>query len=166
MAEMTAKERLQPSLLDRLTDDEPDKQVEERNKRVLTMQKLRAAVLRDLTWLFNTTHLEVTQDLSAQGDVRTSVLNYGMPELAGHTAAGADIQKFEKEMKRAILLFEPRILKNSLKIRSVIIEDQMSHNAISFEIDGELWGQPVPEHLLLRTQVDLENGDVTVSDFV
>jgi len=33
MAELTQKERLQPSLLDRLTDDEPDKLSEAREQR-------------------------------------------------------------------------------------------------------------------------------------
>lgn len=33
MAELTPKDRLQPSLLDRLTDDEPDKTQESREKR-------------------------------------------------------------------------------------------------------------------------------------
>lgn len=32
MAELTSKERLQPSLLDRLTDDEPDKTQESRDQ--------------------------------------------------------------------------------------------------------------------------------------
>ena len=36
MAELTPKERLQPSLLDRLTDDEPEQQQESRDKRVLS----------------------------------------------------------------------------------------------------------------------------------
>lgn len=164
MAELTAKERLQPSLLDRLTDDEPEKKVEERTKRVLSMQKLRSAVLRDLTWLLNTTHLQALQDLGAYPGVEQSVLNYGLPVLAGHTASSVALEEFEKALKQAILSFEPRILKNSLRIRSVLLEKEMSHNALSFEVEGDLWGQPVPEHLLLRTQVDLENGNVTVME--
>ena len=53
MAELTQKERLQPSLLDRLTDDEPPTQQESREKRVLSMHKLRLFVLRDISWLLN-----------------------------------------------------------------------------------------------------------------
>jgi type VI secretion system protein ImpF len=40
----------------------------------------------------------------------------------------------------------------------------MSHNALSFEIESELWAQPLPLHLFLRTAVDLEAGKVEVSD--
>jgi type VI secretion system protein ImpF len=63
MPELSHKERLQPSLLDRLTDDEPEVRVESRDKRVLSQEKLRASVLRDLTWLFNTTQLSALIDL-------------------------------------------------------------------------------------------------------
>ena len=52
------QERLQPSLLDRLIDDEPEKTVEAPDQRVLSKARLRQAVLRDLAWLFNTTRLE------------------------------------------------------------------------------------------------------------
>ena len=58
MAELSPKERLQPSLLDRLTDDEPDEQEESRDRRVLSMSQLRQSVLRDVGWLLNTRSLE------------------------------------------------------------------------------------------------------------
>ncbi len=48
---------LQPSLLDRLTDDEPQRQAESPTAQVLGRHALRAAVLRDLAWLMNTTRL-------------------------------------------------------------------------------------------------------------
>jgi len=90
MAELTTQERLQPSLLDRLTDDEPDSKQESRERRVLSLPRLREAVLRDLAWLFNTTHLAVAEDLSNYPYVARSVLNFGMPELTGATVAGLD----------------------------------------------------------------------------
>ena len=35
---------------------------------------------------------------------------------------------------------------------------------IEFEIRGHLWSQPVPIEILLRTQLDLEAGQVEVRD--
>jgi type VI secretion system protein ImpF len=35
---------------------------------------------------------------------------------------------------------------------------------IEFQIRGHLWAQPVPLEILLRTQVDLEAGLVSVRD--
>ena len=51
MADPSPTERLQPSLLDRLTDDAPTVLTEPREARVLTKGQLRTAVLRDLAAL-------------------------------------------------------------------------------------------------------------------
>ncbi len=48
MPELSQKERLQLSLLDRLSDDEPDKLSESRDKRVITVSRLKQLVQRDL----------------------------------------------------------------------------------------------------------------------
>ena len=36
----------------------------------------------------------------------------------------------------------------------------MSHNALCFDIEAELWAQPVPLRSSCSTEIDLENGDV------
>jgi type VI secretion system protein ImpF len=164
MAELTPKERLQPSLLDRLTDDEPDRQQEAREKRVLSMRKLRESVQRDLVWLLNAGNLETVQDLDDYPLVSHSVLNYGLPDLAGRAASGLDLPGIERVLRQAIWDFEPRILRNSVKVRAVVAKDQMNRNAVAFEIEGDLWAQPVPLHLFLRTEVDLDSGDFSISD--
>ena len=58
----TPQEQLQPALLDRLTDEEPDKKLEPRQQRVISKRRMREAVLRDLAWLFNTTRLDPDMD--------------------------------------------------------------------------------------------------------
>ena len=83
MAELSSQERLFPSLLDRLTDDDPAHQTESRDRRVFSLSRLRAAVLRDLAWLLNTTHLAATEDLENHPLVGESVINYGIPDLTG-----------------------------------------------------------------------------------
>ena len=66
MAEASARDTLQPALLDRLLDDAPQQQVESREERVITRQRLRACVLRDLGWLFNTTAPSVNVQVGEQ----------------------------------------------------------------------------------------------------
>jgi type VI secretion system protein ImpF len=53
MAESIAQDRIQPSLLDRLTDDDPGNPKETRDQRFFSANRLRQAVLRDLSWLLN-----------------------------------------------------------------------------------------------------------------
>ena len=164
MAELTPRERLQPSLLDRLTDTDPEGKAESRERRVLSIQRLRTAVLRDLGWLLNTGHLETTEDLDAFPYARQSVINYGIPDLSGLSASGAETGQLEKAVRKAIVDFEPRINGQNLKVSIDIDSDQMSRNAMVFKIEGELWAQPTPLALFLKTEVDLETGDVTVTE--
>lgn len=171
MAELTSQERLQPSLLDRLTDDDPDNQQETRDSRVMSMLRIREAVLRDLRWLLNTSNLSGTRSGTAEDELAgypnttDSVLNYGMPDLTGYTASGIDEGRVEKLVKEAIRRFEPRIVRK-LKVRALGADDEFNRNALSFEIDGELWGQPMPERLFLRTEIDLETGSASVTEAV
>lgn len=159
MAELFPKERLQPSLLDRLTDNEPYKQVESREQRVLTYQKLKRSVVRDIEWLLNAGCLESTLELEDYPQVKQSVLNYGIPDLTGTTASTVDKAGLEHMLRKRIRIFEPRLLPKSLKVR---VTDKKAHNTIIIEIEGELWSQPMPERLYLKTILDLELGDYQV----
>ena len=165
MSELSKQGRLQPSLLDRLTDDEPEKTKEPQAQRALSVKKLRRSVLRDLSWLFNTSNLATIQDLDLYPEVAKSVLNYGMPDFSGHPVSGLDLATIERQLKDAICDFEPRILRNSIRVHLAVDEQQMSHNAVTFDIEGELWAHPLPLHVYLKTELDLEVGDVKVSDY-
>jgi type VI secretion system protein ImpF len=164
VAELTPQERLQPSLLDRLTDDEPDRQTESREQRVLSPQRLRAALLRDLAWLLNTGHLETLADLEDHREVKRSVLNYGIPDLTGLTIAGADTARIEKAVRQAIVDFEPRIAPETLRVSIETTEGETARRAMVFRIEGALWAKPSPQALYLKTEVDLDTGDVRVNE--
>ncbi len=164
MADLTPRERLQPSLLDRLTDDEPEKLTEQESRRVLSAEKLRESVRRDLAWLFNTTCLDAVQDLSDFPEVEHSTLNYGLPDLAGCTVSSIRVQNIERGLRRTILEYEPRLVRSSIRVALTVNPNQMNQKALSFTIEAELWSQPVPLRLLLRTDLDLETGDVRVSE--
>lgn len=164
MAELTTQERLQPSLLDRLTDHEPDRQQESRDQRVLSLQRIREGVLRDLTWLLNAVHLEADVDLSPYPEVKTSVLNYGIPDLSGLTVTRANAAIMHKAVRQAIATFEPRIFSQNLKIRVTTNPEVMSRKALLFLIEGQMWAQPIPQNLHLRTDVDLETGRLKVTE--
>jgi type VI secretion system protein ImpF len=165
MAELAPMERLQPALLDRLTDDAPDKTKEAPDSRIINKSRLRAGVLRDLAWLFNATApSDVNWDLYPQA--RHSVLNYGLPALSGKTASTVDVLDLETTLRQAVLDFEPRILPASLQVETILAESQLdSHNVISVRIHADLWAQPVPLEFLVQTDVDLETGEVLVREF-
>jgi len=162
MADFTDRERLQPSLLDRLTDNQPRNQRESRDDRVLSINQLKQSVLRDLEWLLNTEQLPTTVDLTDYPEVQRSVINYGRPALSGKAGSTVDLKQLQRQIHQAIIDFEPRILADSLSIRINFDDEVHSRNALSFEIEGQLWAQPLPLNLFLRTDVDLESGTVVV----
>jgi len=164
MAELTPTERLQPCLLSRLTDDHPESARESRDDRVVSLRRYRSAVLRDLDWLLNTGCHSSAEDLSEFPEVARSVLNYGIPDLCGMTASGLQPEELERKLLGAIRHFEPRILPGTLSIQVNAAYGQTDHNAISFEIRGDLWAQPTPDPLYLRTEVDLDTGQCEVRD--
>lgn len=213
MARTLPKERLLPSLLDRLTDDgpinrslhsrratirrieqslaelpdppqenEPDSVKKQRSllraeldqaraqysvlsASVSSLAELRDCVKRDLDWLLNARQYAPQEDLDAYPDVAHSVLNYGMPDLTGKTASGTDLRSLERMLKQVIANFEPRIIRRTLTVRLLADESLFNHNALTFDIEGDLWAEPLPLHLHLRTEIELENGAVTVADF-
>lgn len=164
MAATDLRDRLQPALLDRLTDDNPDIKHDADDKRVLNKNQLRQAVLRDLSWLLN-----AVQPLGKQAAeapyAGESVLNFGLPPMSGQLASKVDVPSVEQSIREAILRFEPRILEHSLTVKAVDSVAMLdAHNIIEFEIRGFLWAQPIPLELLLRTQLDLEAGQVKLRD--
>lgn len=165
MSELTPQERLQPALLDRLADDSPDVQVESREMRVISRNRMREAVLRDLAWLFNSTRMTDDVNWAAYPHVQRSVLNFGLPTLSGETASTLNVVDLESQVRQALLAFEPRIMASSLKVTALVDEMTMDHhNVISFRITCHLWAQPVPFELMLRTEVDLESGQVEIQE--
>ena len=49
-------------------------------------------------------------------------------------------------------------------MRSVGETGSKSHNTLRFEIEADLWAQPLSQKLLLRTELDLESGQVRVEE--
>lgn len=166
MPTLAPQERLQPALLDRLIDDEPDKQMESRESRLISVRKLRECVLRDLAWLFNCARLtEDELDHDQYPEVAGSVLNFGLPPMSGNTATSIDPATLEIAIRDAVIRFEPRLVEASLQIRAIVNEHSMDHhNQIQVQIKGSLWSVPVPIELLLRTNLDLESGEVRIEE--
>ena len=165
MAELPLQERLQPALLDRLTDDEPLKTQEPREQRVMSKSRLRQAVLRDLAWLLNANRLEGQADFRAAPLARRSVINFGLPAFSGRAASALEPIDLERAIVAAIRDFEPRIGPQTLEVRALMSENQHErHNVVGVEIHGQLWSQPVPLEMLVRTEIDLETGEVEIAD--
>jgi type VI secretion system protein ImpF len=130
--------------------------------RAMSVSRLRQAVLRDLGWLFNAHNLASLQDLEEFPQVAHSVVNFGIRDLSGYAASGVDLSEIEQMLRQAILDFEPRILPNSVVVRAIRLADESHHNLVVFSIEGDLWAQPTPIKMRIKTELDLETGAVNV----
>lgn len=161
MADETLKERLQPSLLDRLTDDAPGDLKETRDSRVIDLTRLREIIQRDLAWLLNTYDNSTSFDPAEYPNAARSVLTYGVREVAGEFSTNERSRMIQESMQRAIERFEPRIIAGTLH---VVVREQDAGNKtlVNFDIAGEMWARPLPRELYLRSQVDITTGELTL----
>ncbi|CAE6806493.1 type VI secretion system baseplate subunit TssE [Paraburkholderia haematera] len=160
-----ARDRLQPALLDRLTDMAPRDRTEALPAHWIDERKLRAAVLRDLSWLFNTANMQDVIDPAAHPEVLRSVVNYGVPPLAGVQMSGIDHGALERWIRDALVYFEPRLCAGSIDVHCVTDPRGANHqNRLTLEIRARLWSVPYPLEILLLSDLDLESGVVSVRE--
>ncbi|MBD8891295.1 type VI secretion system baseplate subunit TssE [Roseibium litorale] len=161
MVDRLLSERLQPSLLDRLTDDAPEETREAGSSRFIDLARLRQIIQRDLSWLLNTSNIEAVHDLELRPQTACSVLNYGIPDLSGTVRTSRRAVEICQAIRRAIETFEPRILPQTLDV--AIRRDEKSSGAVlSFDIRGEMWAEPVPVDIYLRTALDVTTGEIVL----
>ena len=161
MADKTIIERLQPSLLDRLTDLEPNQKSESKDARVIDILRLRDIIRRDLSWLLNANNQDTVIDADVYPHVSNSVLNYGVRDVAGDYSTSVRVEDIRKAISRAVTLFEPRIREGTLEV--LLRESEgSSASVVDFDIRADMWAQPLPMELYLRSQVDLTTGHLSL----
>jgi len=177
---MAVKQRLTPTLFDKLVADTEmsglrDEQSENpeisrelmRHYAIPRLERfneaaLRATIRRDLAWLLNTTNFGALRDLSAYPQVETSVINYGVPDLAGKSLHRRTILDRAREIRQAIRTFETRIEPESLVVEPVKSAD--GSNSITFMIRGDISSAANVLPVQFRTQLDVDTASVDVSD--
>lgn len=164
MSEIASRERLQPSLLDRLTDNASEQKRESFDQQTLNMAQLRQAVLRDLAWLLNSTNLATTIELKATPLTARSTVNFGIPGFAGLISSATRLSGLEAALAEAIRAFEPRIRPDTLKVRMRERTEDDPGPSVLFEIRGELWAYPAPQQIFVETAIDLETRLAQVTD--
>lgn len=161
MADKRITERLQPSLLDRLRDDAPHEDKETSDKMVINLTELRDIIRRDLSWLLNSNNNETLIDEDRYPHTTTSTLNFGVREVAGDYSTQERVTRIKDSMQRAIARFEPRVQRGSLSIEPRVGEKD-SEAVIEFDIRANMWAQPLPRELYLRSRVDLTTGELSL----
>ena len=164
MPEWDQVDRVLPCLLDRLTDRERGGGITHTKSpfRVggITVREFRQAVLRDLRWLFNTPRHISKETIYEFPEVADSVVNFGIRDITGICLADVEEGTLERELRRSILIYEPRIKPSSLSIKVTKVKDDFSGSGhkMVLELRGLLNIPPVPDEISAKTEIDLETG--------
>jgi len=159
MADKMLAERLQPSLLDRLTDNAPRDRKESRDARVIDLNRLREIIQRDLSWLLNTQNAGRQIDGDRYPAVAGSVVNYGLSEVTGEFSTTEKAERIRRAIEQAISSFEPRIIEGTVDVQ-LIGDVEAAGMTIGLDIRADMWAQPLPLELYLRSKVDVTTGEV------
>ena len=135
---------------------------ESSEQRSVAIRRLREYVCRDLASLLNCGSLDASIDLTDYPHVQRSVVNYGMPSLAGRMARSVEADRISSTIEAAITNFEPRL--SRVRVTPELGDDGSETHVLAFRIEAQLWGQPAPQHLVLRTSIDVDSGDVSIAD--
>lgn len=161
MADRTIVERLQPSLLDRLTDNNPEAEKDGLDDRLIDVRRLREIIRRDLSWLLNATNSDNIIDEDRYPRAAGSVLNYGVEVVAGDYNTEDRALEIRAAIRRAVERYEPRLSRGSLDV--VLRQDErFGQSIVVFDIHSDMWAQPVPQELYMRSSIDLTTGQVTL----
>jgi type VI secretion system protein ImpF len=166
-ARIWARDRLQPTLLDRLTDHHPERASDTAAELVISRRQLRHIIMRDLGWLLNATQMESDVDFTFYPHAQQSTINFGLPALSGRRTNEVKLDELENEIRQTIIRFEPRIIASTLEVIGMSMDDEAdasAHNLITFGIRGQIWAIPYPIEMLLKSSIDLENGAITLQD--
>lgn len=161
MASIDKKKYLRASILDRLIDDEPHIQVETEKTRHQQLRELRSSVRRDLEKLLNTRY-RVVGPAEEFTELQTSLLNYGLPDLA--TINIIDFNKkqlFTQDLEKVLKTFEPRF--KSVKITHQENMDS-TDRTLRFRIDATLYADPVPEVVVFDSTLEPASRAVDVKE--
>lgn len=160
-----ANTHLMPTLLDRLRDDAPHRNIEAPDEYTVTRKQIRDIVQRDLAYLLNTTSIEDQIDRARHPHVAASTVNFGVPPLAGTFIASRHWNDVEQTIRRAITDFEPRLIPDSLVVspRPGSRDTGEHHNVLAFEVRGLIHMDPYPIEFMVQSSLDLETSEIRIT---
>jgi type VI secretion system protein ImpF len=160
-----------PSLIDRLSADEPDfydlsdldasgqirRQVN-RTKSREAARRYQDSVRRDLEWLFNTRRV-ADDRISKYPHVQCSVYCYGIPDPNSQDPSRTrDRDELLRNMQDAIARFDHRLQ----DIEVHFVPGAPGTHLLQFEIAGIVLMDPAPEQVMFQTSLDPANGELRV----
>ena len=162
LKKISRKDRFLPCLLERLTDNEPyEKRIDREYDIFHSINILKKYLLRDIANLLNSKSKISKSELAKCPELTNSVINYGLDDICGKSFSRTDTEALQKQIKEVIITFEPRINPEKLDVEVKKIEHKgKAGSTYGVIIKGLLNIFPVSEEIILRSEIDFENGNI------
>lgn len=162
MPEPGLRAKLQPSLLDRLRDDDPDQPADEGDAEdtgaACTPRQIKDAVRRDLEWLLNTKR-PLNESIESLGPLATSVYTYGLPDPTNLSLDNmADRERLRQGIEEAIRAFDPRLD----RVAVTLLPSPPLAQALHYEIQAQLNVAPKPIAIRFDSVLQLQSSTFQV----
>jgi type VI secretion system protein ImpF len=128
----------------------------------ITEPVLRREVAVDLGNLMNTVNLASSLDLHKFSRVRSSILNYGFPDVAHRSIDEESLADIKDEIDTVLSQFEPRLAKDSIEIA----RDESIHSAelkIRFIVRADLCCDPLNVPVEFVADLELDTGKIHIT---
>jgi type VI secretion system protein ImpF len=122
---------------------------------------LRREVMIDLVGLLNTTNLGAAEDLSSTPAVRSSILNYGFPDLSWRSIDEHSLHEVSREIEVALADFEPRLARNSIQARRDM-NTSIDELKLRFLVKADLRARPVNVPVEFVAELELDTGKIKI----
>ena len=161
-----------PSLVDRLSNDEPDfydstdvdasGQIRRQANKARTREAVKRyedSVRRDLEWLFNSRRVKDDR-LAKYPELQSSVFCYGIPDLnSEYPSRTHDKDELLHNMEDAVARFDRRLCDLTIEFGSPVLGSHLLH----FQISGVVMMDPVPAEVAFQSSLDPIIGECKVS---
>lgn len=155
MAKTEIDRAVQPSLLDRLTDEFPREPADRSTTREASARAFRLSVQRDVEWLLNTRRTMVHETVD-QVELRRSVHQYGLPDTSGLSLSNIDgRRKLTEDITDTIRRFEPRLTGVDVRL---VERNSPTEPQLRFTVSATLLMDPSPELIVFDTVLEVASG--------
>lgn len=152
---------VQLSILDRLTDEQPDVRTDPYLSRSESLRRFRRSIKRDLEFLLNSVRNAEPVPESYK-ELRKSLYLYGLPDLNSIALENQqDESRLVRSLEDAISRFEPRLSRVH-----VIAYERLTKkkSALLFRVEALLMIDPAPEPISFDTVLEVSKASYSVKE--
>lgn len=128
----------------------------------ITEPMLRREVARDLDALVNTIALESSQDLEPFDQVRRSILNFGLPDIAHRSIDEISVSDVGHEIAAALMNFEPRLVSETIRVKrdEDVAPDELK---VRFVVRADLSCEPLNVPIEFVADFEVDTGKIVIN---